>query len=148
MKRTELEVGAHLAFQRGKATLWLDEVVVLSTTPHAVSQWTYEIRETTSGSGVLVKNANSGAKQVVQLSQLKGDFKTVSAQREVEREARIVQRDREEAAWERRNSSADKLSKVINANFTGFTHSSKRLNELPVEVTKLLTQLLEAHFEG
>ena len=94
MKRSELKVGAVLAFRRSKNedhSRFIDAVVVLAVEPYETNEYTGRITKSYKGkgNGVLVRGVGREHEVTVQLSQLVGDYDTTKAAYEA-REARFA----------------------------------------------------------
>jgi hypothetical protein len=159
MKRTQLAVGAELAYQRRTndtdSTFGIDKVIVLAVEPHEQARYDRTARKVESGNGVLVSvvarhfsNEMRTVTKVVQLSTLVGDYQAEVARREAAQAAETKRR--EERAAQQAAYSAE-FNPALNAMISEMRKVSTKhvgdymvLRELPLEVVNTITAALAA----
>lgn len=158
MKRTELVVGAELAYQRRTngtdSTFDIEKAVVLATEPHENRYRGRELRPVSKGNGVLVKierrmfGEMKWYTEVVQLSTLVGNYTAEIARREALSAAEKVRREQWEAQKAAHHAEFDPALQAMMAQIKGTTgkyvSDYTELRKLPLEVVQAITAALAA----
>jgi hypothetical protein len=158
MKRTELVVGAELAYQRrtsaADSTYGIEKAVVLAVEPHEKGYRGREARPVSNGNGVLVSISTrflgrpDVRTEVVQLSTLVGDFAAEMARREAAEAADRTRREQWEAQKNAHHAEFDPALRAMMTQIestTGkYVSDYTELRKLPLEVVQAITAALAA----
>lgn len=156
-KRSELKVGQEWAYGRQRSHYigeHYSKVIIEEVEPH--KQYRYgEIQKTTKGLGVKVKLqvgwGTEWRSRVIQLSQLwipwaeyEVQKKAYTAQREIdEKKAQVLRAKRQEFQEKEYRPALKEFQKVIEAITGKYVSDYTRIEELPIEVIKAITEAIK-----